>query len=50
MEGFKFPLDELNHCSEWYSRYWLVLFTIGAIAILIILGNVVIEVLVIYGS
>ena len=50
MENYKFPLDGKTHCPEWYTRYWIVIVTIGAIAILIIVGNIVIEVLVIHGS
>jgi len=50
MEAFEFPLDGLRHCPEWYARYWVVLITIGLIAILIIMGNIAIEVLVIQGS
>jgi hypothetical protein len=50
MAAFGFPLDAERHCNEWYQRYWLILVTIGLIAILIIAGNIVIEVLVMYGS
>lgn len=50
MSEYLFPQDNLSHCNEWYANYWLILFKIGAIAILIIVGNIAIEVLVMQGS
>jgi hypothetical protein len=50
LEAFKFPLDGEMHCNEWYSQYIFVILTIIGIAILIIIGNIIVEVVVIYGA
>ena len=50
MEQFLFPLDRATHCREWYQRYLLIIVVIGGIAVLITVGNIVIELLVMYGS
>lgn len=50
LTNYKFPLDNQTHCVEWYGQYWLILATIGAIAVLIIFGNIVVEILVQQGS
>lgn len=50
IQTFQFPLDDQTHCNEWFTQYWVVLATVGAIALLIILGNVVVEVLIKFGA
>ena len=50
LEKFRFPLDGKNHCSEWFQMYMYVILTIGGIAVLIIIGNIFVEVVVIYGA
>ena len=45
-----FPLDQKSHCNEWFSHYTTILMTISGIAVLIILGNVAVEVLIQYGA
>jgi len=50
LQNFEFPLDGQTHCNEWYTQYWLVILTIMMIAMLIIFGNVLVEVAVQAGS
>ena len=43
-------MDDKTHCNEWFSQYWLVIATVVGIAVLVIVGNVFVEVLIQQGS
>jgi hypothetical protein len=45
-----FPIDKKPHCIEWYDNYIIVILTIFGIAVLIAIGNIGVEVLVIFGA
>ena len=46
VKTYIFPLDDSAHCNEWFSHYTTILITISGIAVLIILGNVAVELLI----
>ena len=50
MKDFIFPLDEKNHCWGWYKEYAIVIFSVIGIANLIILANILVEVLIQFGT
>ena len=47
---FEFPLDSGLHCVEWFTHYIVVIASVIGIALLIIIGNVLVEVLISFGS
>jgi hypothetical protein len=50
LRAYVFPLDKKQHCNEWFEHYTTIMITLTGIAILIIIGNVAVEVLIGYGA
>ena len=50
MRSYMFPLDGEAHCNEWLQNFWIVIATVGGIAVLILIGNVTVELMIQYGS
>lgn len=50
MKEFNFPLDGEAHCNEWYQEYAIMIASVSGIAVLIILANVLVEVLIQFGT
>lgn len=50
MISFIFPLDGKKHCPEWFNKYILVASIVIGILFLIIIGNIIVELLVLSGA
>lgn len=50
LSEYKFPLDQGTHCEQWFTTYLIVLTVVGAVAGMIILGNVAVEGAVTFGA
>lgn len=40
----------MTHCNEWFNDYWVILATIAGIAMLITVGNVLVELLILFAT